>query len=78
MQLVPLLVCFMLRAALSRAVQVETKYGTVEGITEVLVDDYHNGIELHNFYSIPFAKPPVGDLRFEVREQVGVILYNVS
>jgi len=34
---------------------VETKYGKVEGFTE-------NGI--NRWYGIPYAKPPVGDLRF--------------
>ncbi len=61
-----LLVILTFLAQQSSAVQVETKYGTVEGLTEILVDDYHNGIELNTFYSIPFARPPVGDLRFEV------------
>lgn len=61
-----LLVMSMLCAECSFAIQVETTYGTVEGLTEILVDDYHSGIELNTFYSIPFAKPPVGDLRFAV------------
>lgn len=37
------------------AVQVNTKYGKVEGIFE-------NGI--YKFFGIPYAAPPVGDLRF--------------
>ena len=37
------------------AVQVKTKYGKIEGIFE-------NGI--YKFFGIPYAAPPVGDLRF--------------
>ena len=43
---------------------VDTEYGPVAGITIEL----HNGIEVNSFYGIPFAEPPVGDLRFEVSQ----------
>ena len=63
--MLPLLVTIaMLCAQWSSAVQVETKYGTVVGQIETLTDDYHYGVELNTFYSIPFGKPPVGQLRF--------------
>lgn len=38
---------------------VQTTYGSVQGFTAM------NG-EIDVFYGIPFAKPPVGELRFEV------------
>ncbi|ESN91220.1 hypothetical protein HELRODRAFT_104203, partial [Helobdella robusta] len=48
-------------------VSVETKYGTIQGLR------FRNGIEnlttlttfYDRFYGIPYAEPPVGDLRFE-------------
>lgn len=48
------------------SIQVETVYGTVEGRTIELIDEWHAGISVNTFYSIPFAKPPLGDLRFAV------------
>ena len=45
---------------------VTTKYGDVEGDTLTLVDDFHNGIEIDTYLGIPFARPPVGELRFTV------------
>lgn len=47
---------------ISEAVQVSVKQGTLEGI----VSTSRNGTEYYSFYGIPFAKPPVGELRFEV------------
>ena len=41
---------------------VETKYGPVRGTLKK--DDL--GTSYHAFYGIPFAKPPVGELRFKV------------
>ena len=41
---------------------VETKYGTIIG-SNVNISD---GKVAHFFTGIPFAKPPVGNLRFEV------------
>ena len=43
-------------------VEVDTKYGAVEGKTVEL----HNGISINSFLGIPFAKAPVGDLRWQV------------
>ena len=45
------------------AVTMTTTHGSVRG-TEVTTSD--NG-RLEVFYGVPFAKPPVGDLRFQVR-----------
>ena len=45
-------------------VVVETKYGEVEGTTLTCQDPYHFGIQVDTFLGIPYAKPPVGDLRF--------------
>ena len=44
---------------------VKTKYGYVEGKTISL----HTGKKVTRFHGVPFAKPPVGDLRFRVRRQ---------
>ena len=43
-------------------IQVDTQYGPVTGLTIEL----HNGIEVNSFYGIPYAEPPLGDLRFRV------------
>ena len=59
---------FSLFVGCALSVQVETEYGTVEGDTLVLVDPYHEGIAVNTFLSIPFARPPVGDLRFAVSD----------
>jgi carboxylesterase type B len=44
-------------------VTVDTKYGPVEGFTVPL----HTGRFVNVFHGIPFAKPPVRDLRWRVR-----------
>ena len=41
---------------------VQTKYGQVQGQI-VAIDDFTN---VTSFWAIPYIKPPVGDLRFEV------------
>ena len=46
----------------THAVTVETKYGPVEGLTIPL----HTGNSVNSFLAIPFAKPPVGELRWRV------------
>ena len=42
--------------------EVDTQYGPVKGLTIEL----HNGIQVNSFYGIPYAEPPVGELRFRV------------
>ena len=42
--------------------QVKTKYGTIEG--RRLVDEID--LQVDAFLGIPFAKPPLGELRFKV------------
>ena len=42
---------------------VDTKYGQVQGRVMTL----HTGMQVNAFLGIPFAKPPVGSLRFKVR-----------
>lgn len=41
---------------------VDSEGGRVSGILEETV----NGREFYSFYGIPFAKPPLGSLRFKV------------
>ena len=48
-------------AAQEDRIRVETKYGAVDGQTFLL----HTGNSVNAFLSIPFAKPPLGDLRYE-------------
>jgi carboxylesterase type B len=40
---------------------IDTKYGTISGVIE-------NGYTV--FRGIPYAKPPIGDLRFHVTEEI--------
>lgn len=47
---------------LSEVVTVVTKSGTVKGYQLPSSFDYH----YLNFFGIPYAKPPVGELRFKV------------
>uniref|UniRef100_A0AC34GG74 Carboxylesterase type B domain-containing protein n=1 Tax=Panagrolaimus sp. ES5 TaxID=591445 RepID=A0AC34GG74_9BILA len=43
---------------------VTTEYGTIEGINyETLT-----GFQTEMFLGIPYAKPPINELRFEVRQ----------
>ena len=44
-------------------IYVTTKNGTIKGYTARAV----NNRTIHTFMHIPFAKPPVGQLRFQVR-----------
>ena len=41
---------------------VSTKYGPIEGISVPI----HTGQIIDSFMAVPYAKPPVGDLRFMV------------
>ena len=45
-----------------QGVVVDTKLGQVEGKGFTL----YNGVTINRWYAVPFAKPPVGKLRFEV------------
>lgn len=49
----------------------DTKQGTLEGETLRSRD----GRPFHAFYSIPYAEPPVGDLRFKVSCSFKTIYY---
>jgi carboxylesterase type B len=51
-----------LTASSTSAKIVDTLYGQVDGNT-VTLDD---GIVVNSWYGIPFARAPVGELRFEV------------
>ena len=53
------------------AVTVSTKYGNVQGQSHTL----HTGITVNSFLAIPYAKPPVGNLRFAVRTISSAIAY---
>ncbi|KAE9549262.1 hypothetical protein FO519_007527 [Halicephalobus sp. NKZ332] len=55
------LVCTLLGAVFAYDPVVETKYGTIVGSNVVVP----SGQVIEFFTGIPFAKPPVGDLRFE-------------
>ena len=44
------------------APEVTTQLGAVSGTTHTL----HNSVDVSSYLNIPFAKPPVGDLRFQV------------
>lgn len=48
--------------------QVITKYGTIEGVRLVNDNDY----QIDAFLGIPFAKPPIGPLRFKVKSHLSV------
>lgn len=58
--------CFFCKNGFSDGPLVETIYGFVEGVTDSFVqkpfDDSKNGF-LDAFYGIPFARPPIGELR---------------
>ena len=52
---------------------VTTRYGDVVGNTLTLKD----GTAVDYFYSIPYAKPPVGNLRFKVKMFTFIINFEV-
>ena len=45
---------------ISEDLKVRTRNGMIQGVTEVAA----NGREVDVFWGIPFADPPLGDLRF--------------
>lgn len=53
------------RNAFSEALSVTTKSGPVKGFKIPSAFDFH----YYNFCGIPYAKPPIGDLRFKVWSQ---------
>ncbi|XP_071493146.1 acetylcholinesterase-like [Diadema antillarum] len=61
-----LLIIFGLVSATYAGPVVDTVYGPVEGLTEHLTEESFIGVDsdFDVFLGIPFAKPPVGDLRF--------------
>ena len=44
----------------------DTKYGPVEGISVPI----HTGQIIDSFMGVPYARPPVGDLRFMVCRKI--------
>lgn len=60
--LLKLLVLFSLCLKTGECVILETKQGKVLGHVEIS----RGGRQFYAFYGIPYAKPPVGELRFEV------------
>ena len=69
----PFLMMFVLVAALAaeetaanEVPLIDTEEGRVSGILEHSM----KGREFYSFYSIPFAQPPVGKLRFKVNLKV--------
>ena len=62
---VGVVVAFCLTGAVSAQVVVDTTYGPVQG-TEVPI---HTGQVIDSFLAIPFAKAPVDELRFLVRQR---------
>ena len=62
------LMCILLAGWASAQPQVEISSGLVEGrnINTHYRDDEGRRVSVNSFYGIPFAKPPVGNLRFAV------------
>jgi len=51
------------------SIDVSTEYGPVRGQTIPVVLD-SGDFNVHSFWGIPYARPPVGDLRFKVSYEV--------
>lgn len=62
----------MYRNAFSEAITITTKSGPVKGYKIPSAFDFH----YYNFCGIPYAKPPIGDLRFKVRINVFLLFCN--
>lgn len=58
------------RVRFSKMVQVEVTEGILEGET---INNPFGGT-YHSFKGIPFAEPPVGDLRFKVNKIIVTVL----
>ena len=50
--------------ALNTTVEVTTKLGTLQGLTQVIPNAHGSINTIHKFLGIPYAAPPTGDLRF--------------
>lgn len=50
--------------AMVSTVEVETKLGILQGLTEVIPNAHGPIKAIHKFLGIPYASPPTGDLRF--------------
>lgn len=50
--------------ALNSTVEVTTKLGTLQGLTQVIPNAHGSIKAIHKFLGIPYAAPPTGDLRF--------------
>lgn len=50
--------------ALNSTVEVTTKLGTLQGLTQVIPNAHGSINAIHKFLGIPYAAPPTGDLRF--------------
>lgn len=62
MYLLAVFISFLLSVAFGQQPVVNTTYGRVQGQT--LATHYERNV--NSFHGIPFAKPPVGNLRFAV------------
>ena len=56
------LFCLLFVISVTSAITVTTDYGDVIGRTVTV----NNGVKVDYYYAIPYAKPPVGQLRFRV------------
>lgn len=54
--------CLTLSLLVSRLIQVQVKEGILQG--QVVSNPY--GCPFYSFKGIPYAEPPIGDLRFKV------------
>lgn len=50
---------------------INTQYGRVRGRTYTFTDSQHS---VSAFLGIPYAKPPIGDLRFQVYSKKNIII----
>ena len=64
--MVAYLICLLSISATYANPVVDTKYGPVEGISVPI----HTGQIIDSFMGVPYARPPVGDLRFMVCRKI--------
>ena len=53
---------------------VTTKAGKVQGVK---LESYFSGAEYYAFYGVPYAQPPIADLRFRVIIYTLLFLFDV-